>query len=115
MTKPLKVVEGFFKAINVGDFNLAKEFMTDNHEYHGPMFSTTNPQDYFEKLKAFEMEFAVETQDMLVTDNSVTHVAVLKVISPMQVSIPTCEVFKIRQGKIAKQLFYFDTALFPKG
>ncbi|AUP80649.1 nuclear transport factor 2 family protein [Flavivirga eckloniae] len=115
MTKPLEVVESFFKAINAGDFNLAKQFMTDNHEYHGPMFSTTSPEDYFEKLEAFKMEFAVETQDMLVADHAVTHVAILKVLSPVQASIPTCEVFKIKEEKIEKQYFYFDTALFPKG
>ncbi|GAA3635988.1 nuclear transport factor 2 family protein [Flavivirga jejuensis] len=113
MRNSLEVVEGFFKAINAGDFNQAKKFMADNHEYHGPMFSTNTPDAYFEELKAFEMEFAVETQDMIVAKDAVTHVAILKILKP-QVSIPTCEVFKIKKGKIARQSFYFDTALFPK-
>ena len=88
--------------------------MTTNHEYWGPMFSTKNPKDYFEKLVGFEMEFAVETQDLIVADNAVTHIALLKVLNPVQANIPTCEVFKIQDGKITHQYFYFDTALFPK-
>ncbi len=114
MRNSLEVVEGFFKAINAGDFNQAKSFVADNHAYNGPMFSTNNPKDYFEKIMAFEMEFAVETQDMIVAENAITHVAILKVLNPIQVSIPTCEVFKIENGKIAEQSFYFDTALFPR-
>lgn len=111
--KPIEVVEGFFNAMNKGDFDLAKSFMADNHQYIGPMFSTENPDDYFKKLMAFEMEFAVETQDMIVAENGVTHLALLKVINPVQASIPTCEVFKVEDGKITHQHFYFDTALFP--
>ena len=113
--KPLQIVQAFFEAINTGDFAKAGEFMAADHEYWGPMFSTKSPKDYFEQLAAFEMDFEVETQDLIVADNAVTHVALLKVISPVQAKIPTCEVFKIKDGKIATQLFYFDTALFPKG
>ncbi|MDO5968555.1 nuclear transport factor 2 family protein [Flavivirga aquimarina] len=113
MRNSIEVVEGFFKAINTGDFNLAKSYMADTHEYNGPMFSTNNPDAYFEKLMAFDMEFAVETQDMIVAEDAVTHLATLKVLGA-QVSIPTCEVFKIKEGKIVAQSFYFDTALFPQ-
>ncbi|WP_298892365.1 nuclear transport factor 2 family protein [uncultured Psychroserpens sp.] len=112
--KSLDIVEGFFKAINTGDFDKAKSFMANNHEYVGPMFSTKNPEDYFEKLKAFEMEFAVETQDMLVGENGLTHRSLLKVLNPVQATIPCCEVFIVDNNKITHQYFYFDTALFPK-
>lgn len=108
-----EVVEGFFKAINAGDFNTAKSFMAENHFYSGPMFSTNNPEAYFDKLKAFEMEFAVETQDMFIAEEGITHRSLLKVIQPVQATIPCCEVFKIKEDKITHQYFYFDTNLFP--
>lgn len=114
MNEPKEVVSHFFEAINKGDFESAKSFMADNHHYCGPMFSTENPEDYFEKLKAFDMEFAVETQDMLVAENGVTHRSLLKVVNPIQATIPCCEVFKVSGGKITHQYFYFDTNLFPK-
>ncbi len=114
MNQSKEVVASFFEAINKGDFELAKTFMSDNHHYCGPMFTTENPEDYFEKLMAFEMEFAVETQDLIGYDSSVTHVSLLKVISPVQATIPCCEVFDITNGKIERQRFFFDTALFPK-
>ena len=110
----IEVVENFFSAINKVDFEEAKTYMSENHHYSGPMFSTNNPEDYFEKLKAFEMEFAVETQDMLVAGNGVTHRSILKVLSPVQANIPCCEVFIVDKNKITHQYFYFDTALFPK-
>lgn len=110
----IEVVENFFKAINKGDFEEAKTFMSNNHYYYGPMFSTENPEDYFEKLKDFEMEFEVETQDMLVAKTGVTHRSLLKVISPVQATIPCCEVFVVSDNRITHQYFYFDTALFPK-
>ncbi len=110
----LQVVEAFFEAINTGDMEKAKSFMSDNHRYTGPMFSTDNPEDYFRKLMNFGMEFAVETQDLIAYEKSVTHVSILKVLSPVQASIPCCEVFDLEGGKIARQRFFFDTALFPK-
>lgn len=113
MSQSKEVVTKFFEAINKGDFELAKTFMSDNHHYCGPMFTTENPKDYFEKLMAFEMEFAVETQDLLVSENGVTHRSLLKVLNPVQVTIPCCEVFKVSDGKITHQYFYFDTNLFP--
>lgn len=113
MKSPKEVVAGFFKAINEADFNAAKNFMAPNHHYFGPMFSTENPEDYFEKLMAFEMEFAVETQDMLAAEDGVTHRSLLKVVNPVQATIPCCEVFKVANGKITHQYFYFDTNLFP--
>ncbi|MCX2681316.1 hypothetical protein OOZ15_15290 [Galbibacter sp. EGI 63066] len=84
----IQVVEGFFKAINKGCFEEVKTFMANNHQYYGLMFSTENPEDYFEKLKAFEMKSLVETQDMLVAKTGVTHRSLLKVISPVQTEIP---------------------------
>ncbi len=111
--KPIEVVKGFFEAINQGDFMKAKSYMADNHKYVGPMFSTENPEDYFKALGAFEMEFEVETQDMIVSESGITHQSLLKVINPVQATIPCCEVFKISEGKITHQYFYFDTALFP--
>ncbi len=111
---PTEVVKGFFNAINKGDFTEARHFMADDHKYTGPMFSTDNPEDYFKKLMAFEMEFAVETQDLITAENAITHVSLLKVINPVQATIPCCEVFNIDHGKIARQRFYFDTGLFPK-
>ncbi len=107
-------VEGFFAAINKGDFTEAKSFMADNHKYIGPMFSTNNPEEYFEKLMAFEMEFAVETQDLIVSEDAVTHLSLLKVVNPVQTEIPCCEVFNVENGKITQQRFYFDTRLFPE-
>ncbi|PCJ82512.1 MAG: hypothetical protein COA49_00140 [Bacteroidetes bacterium] len=109
----LKVVKGFFEAINKGDFEEASGFMSSEHVYEGPMFSTNNPTDYFEMLSKFEMEFAVETLDLIAADNFVTHVSILKVLSPVQAEIPCCEVFDIVEGKITKQRFFFDTSLFP--
>ncbi|MGI9541822.1 MAG: nuclear transport factor 2 family protein [Cyclobacteriaceae bacterium] len=47
----LQVVEGFFNAINSGDMVKAQSFMSDNHQYEGPMFSTNNPEDYFKHLE----------------------------------------------------------------
>ncbi len=110
----LEVVENFFNAINKGDFIEAKSYMAANHNYVGPMFSTNNPEDYFEKLMAFEMEFAVETQDLIVAENAVTHLSLLKVVNPVKATIPCCEVFNVKNGKIDQQRFYFDTNLFPK-
>ncbi len=112
--KSLEVVQSFFNAINARDMGKAASYMADNHEYTGPMFSTNNPQDYFKALGAFEMEFAVETQDLIGYENSVTHVSILKVVSPVQANIPCCEVFDIENDKIVRQRFFFDTALFPK-
>ncbi|NMH88264.1 nuclear transport factor 2 family protein [Flavivirga algicola] len=112
--KSLEVVQAFFNAINMADMKKAASYMADNHQYIGPMFSTTNPKDYFEALSKFEMEFAVETQDLIGYESSVTHVSTLKVLSPVQASIPCCEVFDLKNGKIARQRFFFDTALFPK-
>lgn len=109
----LKLVEAFFNAINSGDMEKASSYMATNHKYVGPMFSTDNPQDYFKALGAFEMEFAVETEDLIAFENSVTHRSLLKVVNPVQATIPCCEVFKISDGKITHQYFYFDTALFP--
>lgn len=114
MNQSKEVVEYFFEAINKGDFELAKTYMSDKHHYCGPMFTTESPEDYFEKLMAMEMEFAVETQDMLVAEDGVTHRSLLKVLNPVQATIPCCEVFKIADGKITHQYFYFDTNLFPK-
>ncbi len=109
----LEVVKGFFEAINSGDMQKAASYMADNHHYTGPMFSTNNPEDYFKALGKFEMEFAVETQDLIGYEGSVTHISILKVLSPVQATIPCCEVFDIENGKIVRQRFYFDTALFP--
>jgi len=110
----LQVVEGFFNAINSGDMQKAAGYMAADHKYEGPMFSTDNPDDYFKALSNFEMEFAVETQDLIGYEGSVTHVSLLKVVSPVQATIPCCEVFNIENGKIIQQRFFFDTALFPK-
>lgn len=112
--KPIEVVEGFFSAMNNGDFASAKKFMADNHWYTGPMFSTKNPEDYFKELSAFEMQFEVETQDMIVANDAITHISLLKIVAPFQKVIPCCEVFNIKEGKIARQRFYFDTRLFPE-
>ncbi|MDO5979995.1 nuclear transport factor 2 family protein [Flavivirga spongiicola] len=109
----IEVVESFFSAINEGNFEQAKNYMADNHQYTGPMFSTNNPDEYFEKLMAFEMEFAVETQDMVVAKNAITHLSLLKIVNPVQATIPCCEVFNVEEGKITRQRFYFDTNLFP--
>lgn len=114
MNQSKEVVVNFFEAINNGDFESAKSFMATNHHYCGPMFTSDNPEDYFEMLNAFEMEFAVETQDMLVAEDGVTHRSLLKILNPVQAVIPCCEVFKVAEGKIAHQYFYFDTNLFPK-
>jgi len=112
--KPIEVVQGFFKAINEGNMEVARNFMADDHKYIGPMFSTDNPEDFFKALGAFEMQFEVETQDLIAAENAVTHISILKIIEPVQASIPTCEVFDIKDGKIVRQRFFFDTALFPK-
>lgn len=112
--KSLEVVREFFHVINTGQLEKARDLMADDHIYHGPVFSTKNPDDYFRELMAFGMEFAVETHDLIATDHSVTHVSTLKVLSPVQASIPCCEVFDIENGKIRRQRFFFDTALFPK-
>lgn len=111
---PKQVVEGFFDAMNQGDFAKAKSFMADNHSYTGPMFSTENPEEYFNALAAFEMEFAIETQDMIASEDGLTHRSLLKILNPVQATIPCCEVFKVSKGKITHQYFYFDTALFPR-
>lgn len=114
MSQSKKIVESFFEAINKGDFELAETFMSKNHHYCGPMFTSENPEDYFKMLADMQMEFAVETQDMLVSEDGVTHRSLLKVLNPVQATIPCCEVFKISEGKITHQYFYFDTNLFPK-
>ena len=88
--------------------------MADDHKYTGPMFSTDNPEDYFKALGGFEMQFEVETQDLFAAENAVTHVSILKIIAPVQASIPCCEVFEIKDAKIVRQRFYFDTRLFPE-
>ncbi len=113
LIKPIEVVQDFFKAINNGDMAKARSFMADNHQYSGPMFSTENPEDYFKALGNFEMQFEVETQDLIAAEDFVTHVSILKVVAPVQASIPCCEVFNIKDRKIARQRFFFDTALFP--
>jgi limonene-1,2-epoxide hydrolase len=112
--KSLQVVQEFFNAINMGNMEKAAGYMAKNHHYTGPMFSTNNPEDYFKALGNFEMEFAVETQDLIGYENSVTHVSILKVLSPVQANIPCCEVFDIKNDQIIRQRFFFDTALFPK-
>jgi len=112
--QPIEVVQGFFEAINEGDMAKARSFMADSHQYSGPMFSTENPEDYFKALGNFEMQFEVETQDLIATDDYVTHISILKVVAPVQASIPCCEVFNIENEKIVRQRFFFDTALFPK-
>lgn len=112
--KSLETVQEFFNAINEFDMEKARSFMSDNHQYTGPMFSTKNPEDYFKALGDFGMEFAVETQDLIAYNNSVTHVSLLKVLSPVKAVIPCCEVFDIKDEKITRQRFFFDTALFPK-
>jgi len=111
---PIEVVQGFFKAINEGNMESARSFMADDHKYTGPMFSTDSPEEFFKALGTFEMQFEVETQDLFAAENIVTHVSILKIVEPVQASIPTCEVFVIKDGKIVNQRFFFDTALFPK-
>lgn len=110
----LDVVKDFFKAINAGDMDTAKSLMAEEHIYTGPMFSTNNREDYMNKLMEMGMEFAVESHDLIGADSFVTHVSTLKVLSPVQASIPCCEVFEVVEGKIIRQRFFFDTALFPK-
>ncbi len=112
--KSLETVQKFFNAINEFDMEKARSFMADSHQYTGPMFSTDNPEDYFKALANFGMEFAVETQDLIAYDGSVTHVSLLKVLSPVKAEIPCCEVFDIENEKITRQRFFFDTALFPQ-
>lgn len=112
--KSLEVVQSFFLAINTGNMEKASSYMAENHEYIGPMFSTSSPKEYFKSLAAFEMEFSVETKDLIGYESSVTHISILTVVSPVQATIPCCEVFDINQGKIIRQRFFFDTALFPK-
>ncbi len=109
----LAVVKKFFQAINDGDMGKARSFMAENHRYEGPMFSTHNPDEYFESLKNFEMEFAVETLDLMGYEKSVTHLSMLKVLAPVEATIPCCEVFEIENDKIVRQRFFFDTKLFP--
>ncbi len=108
-----EVVDGFFGAINEGNMEGAMQYMDKNHEYTGPMFNSKGPEEYMKFLGAFGMEFEVETQDMIYSENGVTHAALLKVLSPVYAEIPTCEIIDVKNDKIIRQRFYFDTKLFP--
>ncbi len=109
----LEVVENFFNAINKGDFIEAKSYMATNHNYVGPMFSTNNPEDYFEKLMAFEMEFAVETQDLIVAENAVTHLSLLKVVNPVKATSIDEKALSLVSLKIIKTNKIWKLKLLP--
>jgi steroid delta-isomerase-like uncharacterized protein len=125
MTDPRQILEQFMEAITSHNFEKIEEMLHDNYTYessdgqkvNGPKEGVARYQSLINAFTDMHMEIRNEivSGNFVVSEFTVhaTHTGELNGIMPTNrtITLPTCNIIEIRDGKIYADRDYWDNAL----
>lgn len=105
------VVREYYEALNAQDSARLMTTMTDDFNLTSPLGNIENPTDYAGMVAGFGGW--VETSSLVVSDDQIAHFFTFHMTAPMTADIRTCDLFELRDGKIAANHHYANVLDFP--
>lgn len=107
-----EAVRTFYTALTGQDRDFLLSALTDDFTFKSPLAEFDTPEGYAEMVGRFGGW--VETGGFVVEGDKAVHMFTYHMTEPGQADIPVCEVFTLRDGKIASSRAYNDSADFPQ-
>lgn len=104
-------VRAFYVALTRQDGDGLRAVLADDFTFASPLASFDSPEGFVQMVGAFGGW--VETSRMIVDGDQVAHTFTYHMTAPGKADIPMCEVFELKDGKLASSRAYNDPADFP--
>jgi SnoaL-like domain len=98
-----EIVLDLGKAINEGNFHLARKYVSDDMRYVGPFGTREGAEAYLEEIERLRLKFDI--QKLFAQDNDV---CALYDITVAGIKIFACGWFQIKSGKVTSLRVVFD-------
>ncbi len=112
MRRAPQVIRTWYTALTARDRESLLSILTDDFSFESPLARFDTPEEYADMVGRFGGW--VETHKFVVDGDTVAHLFTYHMTEPGQTDIPICEVFTLRDGKIAASRAYNDSADFPQ-
>lgn len=104
-------VRAFYLALTQQDPAALLDTLCQDFTFQSPLASFDNPEGFVQMVSSFGGW--VETGSCIVDGDAVAHTFTYHMTAPSVAEIPMCEVFQLRDGKIASSRAYNNPADFP--
>lgn len=110
---PVEIVSAYRDAVDAMDMEKLRELLATDYSFQGPMKTFEGADAFVEFMSTGPFKASQETLQMVAGDDAVAHVFLFRMTAPTEAEIRMCEIFDVRDGRIASSKLFFDTAKFP--
>ena len=112
-TKPMAVVEAFYRAFGQKDFDGLRKLLADDFSFRGPLMAFDGPDAYVAGVSKMPFAGAPANSLFIADGGRVAHAFTWKMTAPAKLDVPMCEVFEVANGKIRSSVLFYDSKLLP--